>query len=161
MESLEYRTYNIGLAREAFEPIYNLSSNNGGELLAKLDWVGDTKLFPFKLFGESKSPNWRQSYNSAKHTWSSSFEQANMDNVFNSLAGAFLLNAVHYPSIIFLENIECLDFVNKSATGLMEQKFPEHIVKELIIKAISSKKPISYDHTIETPLFLYVQGKIV
>lgn len=159
LESSNYRSYNIGLAREAFQPIYRLSSNNGGKLIAKLDWVGDKKLFPFKQFGQGKSPAWWHIYNEVKHTWSSSLEQANVDNVLRSLAGAFLLNVVHYPSIRLLRKLGVFDTVLRSSSGLDVTYLPDHIFDELLKKASSARKAFDYDHVIESDLFLFVMEK--
>ena len=139
--------------------IYNISSNNGGNLIAKLDWVGDKKLRPFQQFSRGKSPVWWRKYNDVKHTWSSSLEQANMDTVLNSLAGAFLLNAVHYPSIKHLWKMGDCEFVIGTGTGLAVQYLPEKVVDELLTNASSIQKPVSYDHKIETDLFLFVMKK--
>lgn len=159
LEQSDYWGYNISLARDAFQHIYNLSSNNGGNLIAKLDWVGDKKLRPFQQFSRGQSPAWWRKYNDVKHTWSSSLEQANMDTVLSSLAGAFLLNAVHYASIKFLWKLGVLDTVIRTGTGLHALHLPESEFNELLTRAISAKKSLAYDHMIETDLFLFIMKK--
>jgi len=152
-----YKEYNIGLARTAFEKVYSLSSNNRASLIAKLDWVGDKSLLPFEKFGQGQSPDWWREYNNVKHTWSSAIEQANMDNVLLALAGAFLLNAIHYPSIELLWRLGVLKTVVRVSGGYTDTHMPESMFQSMIQKAISGLKPIGYDIAMETPLFLYVK----
>lgn len=57
---------------------------------------------PFQQFEFSKSPKWWTDYNEIKHEFSLNFTKANLKNVRDSLAGAFLLNVVHKPAILRL-----------------------------------------------------------
>ena len=45
------------------------------------------------------TPSWWKIYNEVKHKFSKNFRKANLINVRNSLAGAFLINVVHKPAI--------------------------------------------------------------
>jgi hypothetical protein len=137
--------------------VYSLSTNNGAGLIAKLDWVGDKSLAPFKKFGQDQSPNWWHYYNNVKHTWSSAIEQANMDNVLQALAGAFLLNSIHYPSIELLWRLGVLKTVVRVSGGYSDIHLPESQFQSILQKAISNLKPIDYDVAMETPLFLYTK----
>jgi hypothetical protein len=57
---------------------------------------------PFQKFGALKSPDWWTAYNEIKHEFSLNFKKANLKNVRDALAGAFLLNVVHKPAILRL-----------------------------------------------------------
>lgn len=155
LETSGYEGYHIGLARSAFDEIYKLSSNNGGELIAKLDWVGDQRLYPFSKFNEGTSPEWWHAHNKVKHNWSKALRQVNMDNALLALSGAFLINAIHYPSMELLWRLGSLDIVIETAPGLSELRLPESTFKELLKTAIKNRKPLGYDFIIETPLFIY------
>jgi hypothetical protein len=150
LEKTNYRQFNINLARNAFETIYNLSINNGATLIAKLDWIRDKELTPFADFGQEKNPRWWYDYNSLKHNWALTMTRANMDNVLEALGGAFLLNAVHYPSIKHLWEMEVLKTE-------YSRNMPEIAFDQVLRRAISLLKPFDYPHRVETELFLFVR----
>ena len=154
-KAVESREYSIGLARTAFEKIYRLSSNNGGKLEAKLSWSESKQVTPFKNFAEDKSPDWWNAYNSVKHEWSEALGQANMANTLEALAGAFLLNAIHYPSIKKIWELGDLKTVYKTGLGIKEARLPKHIFDKLLNDAIKNLKPLNYDVRLETALFIY------
>lgn len=156
LEKDEYRSYNIGLARAAFEKIYKLSSNNDGKLIAKLSWYGDKELIPFKMFAMGKSPYWWRIYNAIKHSWSRAFEQSNVDNTLEALSGAFLLNVIHYPSLKLLWQLGDLKIIVKTGAGYNEHRIPEHVFNVLLKEAISKLTPLQYVYMVETPLFIYI-----
>lgn len=155
LEPNKYEGFHIGLARNAFERIYKLSSNNGARIIAKLDWVGDKELKPFAKFSEGKSPDWWRYYQDVKHTWSTAIEKANMDNTLEALAGAFLLNAVHYPSMKILWKLGYLKTVIKVGKGYADSHVKERHFDILLKEAIQELKPLSYSLIMETPLFIY------
>jgi len=157
LERQNYRSYDITLARDAFETIYNLSINNGGKLIAKLDWVGDKELTPFSNFAQNRSPQWWYDYNNLKHNWASTIRRANMDNALEALAGAFLLNAVHYPSIRHLWKLGILKPIVKSGNEFAETYLPEKVFDDILKKSVSSLKSFNYSHMVETELFLYAK----
>lgn len=151
MEKQGYRKFDIRAARNAFEKIYKLSSNNRCDLKAKLAWFGRRQLIPFKTFAQEKdvSPPWWKAYNSVKHTWSKALEKADLDNALEALSGAFLLNAIHYPSIKYLWQIGVLKSGFKRGDFFIERKLPEYALNY----AIENLKPLDYTSKIETSLF--------
>lgn len=158
----DYRGFDITLARSAFEDIYKLSSNNGAKLIAKLDWIGDKELTPFANFSNTKkvSPDWWEAHQKVKHFWATTIQKANMDNTLEALSGAFLLNAVHYPSIKLLWRLGDLDTVHKVMDGYTDSHLPESIFDRLLDEAIKKREPLPYDHIIETRLFTYDYEKM-
>jgi len=60
-------------------------------------------ILPFQDYKKSgkvlTTPSWWTVYNNVKHEFSLNFKQANLKNVRNALAGAFLINIVHKPTI--------------------------------------------------------------
>lgn len=50
----------------------------------------------------TNAPEWWEIYNGLKHDFTDNFEKADLQITRNALAGAFLLNAIHKPSIIRL-----------------------------------------------------------
>lgn len=152
----DYWGFNIDLAREAFEKIYRLSSNNAGRIIAKLDWFGDKECQPFAGFAPSHPPKWWSAYNRVKHTWSSALEEANMVNVLDALAGAFLLNTVHYPSILLLWRLGDLkDGVFVEPNRFMLSNMTEKQFKETVDEAVLRLGPLDWGLRAETRLFLY------
>ena len=55
-----------------------------------------------KIGEKIETPNWWQVYNRIKHHFSDNFEQANLQNTRDALAGAFVLNIIHTPAYIRL-----------------------------------------------------------
>jgi hypothetical protein len=64
------------------------------------------QLIPFqqyvKVEDRVQTPNWWRIYNGVKHHFSENFENANLQNTRDALAGAFLLNIIHAPAYIRL-----------------------------------------------------------
>ncbi|WXG43956.1 MAG: hypothetical protein WED04_07995 [Promethearchaeati archaeon SRVP18_Atabeyarchaeia-1] len=154
------KDYSIFVARDAFESIYELSSNSGAELVAKSSWYGEIPLRPFEKFDRSKYgahivPDWWMAYNDLKHEWSSSIEKANVDNALNALAGAFLLNVVHYPSVKYLWSQEVLIPETKTHWGYDHKAFFSTDIDEDMKDAIEKMSRLHFGHKVETPLFRY------
>jgi hypothetical protein len=154
LEADEKKEFDIPLARDAFEPLYKLSKR---KVIAKLDWCGDRELVPFERFGkkEYNIPSWWTAYNSSKHDWTKAFGQANLNNALVSLAGAFLLNAVHFPSIEFLFKLGALEF-----GAWQKDKFTpvEHSLsqfKQFYDEAVKDKNTQIWDLRFETRLFIF------
>jgi hypothetical protein len=155
-KAVEKDRYNIGYARTAFERIYRLSLNNEGTIVPKLPWLTSPPLLtPFKKFAQNSSPKWWTAYNKAKHEWSEWLHQANMKNVLEALAGAFLLNVIHFPSQKRLWLIGVLKTVYQTGVGVKEAKIPELVFDQLQKTAITQTKPLAYPFRVETPLFVY------
>jgi hypothetical protein len=143
-------------AYSLFESIYHLSSNNGGTLIAKLDF-GDKELYPFKEFSDVFiRPSWWNAYNKVKHEYSLHYKKASIDNVLRGLGGAFLLNVVHYPSVRLLWQLGYLITGVEAGPGFQEVYYDEKMLdKNIMPKAISELEPLNIGIRIETPLFLY------
>lgn len=64
------------------------------------------QVVPFHQFVKVKdkiiTPDWWHVYNNVKHHFSENFEEANLKNTRNALAGAFLLNIIHVPAYVRL-----------------------------------------------------------
>jgi hypothetical protein len=143
-----------------FDRIYGLSTNNDSQVIAKLAWHGPKEMKPFASF-----KTWWNAYNNIKHSWSSStIDQANMDNVLNSLAGAFLLNAVHVPSIEMFYKIGELKPFSVLHGGRISTEHDYSLDQELFTelieetkKAAMMAKPVflNWNHLIDTRLFTY------
>jgi hypothetical protein len=75
------------------EPEYDLSKK---EVVFKCLPNRET-VIPFQRF-DIESPKWWREYNKIKHEFSKNFDKANLKNARDALAGAFLLNVIHYPA---------------------------------------------------------------
>lgn len=103
-------------------------------------------VFPFSQYeianGELRTPNWWQTYNDVKHKFSYSFTKANLRQVRDALAGAFLLNVVHEPAIYRLNDFSLI----KPKHGIQRYS------KTDLDKLLTNSKPWA---TIETSVFFY------
>jgi hypothetical protein len=140
-----------------FEYIYNLSTNNGGHLIATLDF-GDKELYPFMDFSSSKfiSPKWWFAYNKVKHEYSLHYKRASVDNVLEALAAAFLLNVTHYPSIKLLWQLGYLETgFNAAEGGFAEMDLSESTLDTYMQTALSNLQPLNIGIRVETELYIY------
>ncbi|OGH05846.1 MAG: hypothetical protein A2W22_06770 [Candidatus Levybacteria bacterium RBG_16_35_11] len=139
------------------EILYSLSTNNGGHLIAKLDF-GDKELYPFKDFSSSQfiSPTWWSAYNEVKHEYSLHYRKASLNNVLEALAGAFLLNVTHYPSIKLLWQLGYLKTGGKAGEGFTEMNLEERFLDLYIQGAVPDLKPLNIGIRVETPLYIYM-----
>ncbi|MDQ1280053.1 MAG: hypothetical protein QG670_1315 [Thermoproteota archaeon] len=161
MQSFEikgYKKYNLKLAKEAFESIYHLSSNGKGEIIAKLE-IGEKYLVPFSSLAQDKDmkPDWWQAPSNKTKNWLKSLEKANADNALQALAGAFLLNVVHYPSIKRLWLIGRLETVRKIGDDLKGDYLPEHIFDKTLAESALELEPFKYSYRVETALFKFAK----
>jgi hypothetical protein len=146
---------NVKDAYCVFETVYSLSSNNGGHMIAKLDF-GDVELHPFQGFSSVfKSPEWWSAYNKVKHQYSLHYEKASLNNVLEALAGAFLLNVVHYPSIELLWQLGILIGGLRAGKGFTETILDESTLDSFMQKPVTELQHLNIDVRAETPLFLY------
>jgi len=92
----------IEVFRDAFEPIYELSARTVviRALVSFTALWGDCK--PFSDFRDKKTTTWWSAYNGVKHNWLENLKRANLENTCAALGGAFLLNAIHEPSVVEL-----------------------------------------------------------
>lgn len=149
---------NIVDAFAVFETIYKLSKNNGGELIAKLDF-GDKKMDPFKYFSKKyySAIKWWAAYNDVKHNYSLNYKKATIDNVLEGLAGAFLINVVHYPSQKHLWELGNLSTGMKAGEGFQEVNLSETNFESYWETAVSDFSFLNIGVRVETPLFLYAR----
>jgi hypothetical protein len=115
-------------------------------------------MMPFRNCGNTE-PAWWTAYNNIKHSWSSStIDQANMDNVLDALAGAFLINAVHYPSVAYLYGTGDLRFFGDDSyfrTRFQSDPNEAKWFNQDLEIAISNHRAFNFTHVIETGLFIY------
>ena len=92
---------------------------------------------------EERIPQWWFFYNDLKHDVSFNIKEANLRNTRDALAGAFLLNVVHFPSIERL----CKHKLIKSDFR------PNVVVCQTLMEQLEKKR--DYWAHIETPIFRY------
>lgn len=149
---------NIVDAFAVYETVYILSLNNGGKLIAKLELVADKELYPFASFSSNyQGPQWWEAYNEVKHNYSLHIRKASIDNVLDGLAGALLLNIIHYPSIKLLWGLGNLITGVKTQTGFAELHLTQEQIDKYISSAASKFEPPNIGIRVETPLFLYTR----
>lgn len=93
------RNWNINDFRDAYEPIYELSKNKV-DIPFGLSYYG--LIQPFREFDVNGIPAWWNSYNHLKHNYYDHLNEANLENVLNSLGGLLILNALHKCSQEYL-----------------------------------------------------------
>jgi len=142
-------TVTIRLFREAFEPIYNLSERGIVVKSPKHFALVIDRIAPFSEFGKGKAPKWWSAYNEVKHNWLKNLKKANIGNTLKALGGAFLLNAVHEPSILELAK---RGVAKTFDAGWRQVRFGE----ELLTKMIKREHPLDDNKImIDTQLFLW------
>lgn len=90
------------LCLEAFEAEYRLSKKYVVFKRHRLPHI----IIPFRTWSSKRVPEWWNTYNSLKHDVGTNIRRANLNNAMETLAGAFLLNAIHIPSFIRLYQYE-------------------------------------------------------
>ena len=132
-------------AVHAFDEIYEIRSK-------KVIFKCLPERIPITPF-EGDKPEWWDFYNDIKHDITPSFSKANLKNVRDALAGAFLLNVIFEPSISRLDK-----------HGIVKDKYPmkghrkEHIFSrgKFIGNNVTHLNPDYSDVClIETPIFIY------
>ena len=111
-------------------------------------------VIPFQQYAKVENkviiPDWWHVYNNVKHHFSENFEKANLKNVRNALAGAFLLNIIHIPAYIRLMEYRVVTVQPKGvgfAVFLLSSDWKE--------KAIKKGLKLKRHGVVETPLFSY------
>lgn len=137
----------INLFREAFEPIYDLSSRTIFVKSPKHFALLVDRFNPFLEFGKGKTPKWWKAYNEVKHNWLKNLKKANVENTLKALGGAFLLNTIHEPSILELAK---RGIAKTFDAGWRQVRFAD----ELLTKMIKREHSL-YDNVIivDTQLF--------
>jgi hypothetical protein len=129
-------------AIRTFDEIYGLSSK---KVIFK-PLPERTALMPFN----SNEQEWWTCYNAVKHNFSSNFKKANLENVRDALAAAFLINVVHIPAYIMLMEYR---LVTPQASGTSFGYFTlKGNWKDSVKRLISKGKRFGL---ITTPLFSY------
>jgi hypothetical protein len=132
------RTVPICLPLKAFETEYGISK-------LEVVFIGspeEEKIIPFKPFNsETSEPQWWGLYNKLKHDLGINLKEATLQNALHALSGAFLLNVVHRPAILLLNDYGLIDRIDMF----------RHQLEEVI-----SKRQMQglWGH-VQTPLFIY------
>ena len=144
------------LCLEAFEKEYQLSSRRVAfKKLEKRETI-----IPFKpCNSKTSAPDWWDIYNGLKHNLGVNFKEANLKNTLNALAGAFLLNVTHEPSILRLFKYGVLKVEHSVSHGtpletisLLEPFLPTKDHELAIQRKLELKQEFS--GIVETPLFI-------
>jgi hypothetical protein len=128
------KTVTISLFREAFEPIYDLSSMAVVAKSPKHFTLLVDRFSPFSEFGKSKKPKWWEAYNEVKHNWLKNLKKANVENTLNALGGAFLLNVIHEPSLI--------ELAKRGVARVFAGGQQIRVKEELLTKVIKREHPL-------------------
>jgi hypothetical protein len=104
-------------------------------------------IIPFSL-----SLKWWDFYNDVKHEVSLNLQDANLKNVRDALAGAFLLNVVHIPSALRLYDYAILK-TRIPLAGTVERYGGVSSHKHLIERCLKENRRFTGD--VSTPLFKY------
>ena len=62
---------------------------------------GDFCLIPWEDWNKSKNPDWWKSYNNVKHKRNDNFQNANLKNTINAVAGLFCLVLYCFQSELY------------------------------------------------------------
>ncbi len=131
-------------AVRAFDEIYGLTSKK-----VTFKCLPDRKeITPFK----GNKPEWWDSYNDIKHDITTNLTKANLRNVRDALAGAFLLNVIFEPATYRLFKY-----------GLVKQKYQTDGYEKIPTFVRGMSREPKYEafsgcineYLIETPLFIY------
>jgi hypothetical protein len=141
LQKANERKSKIDPSSKAFEDIYGIS-----EKRIFFKRIPDREIVvPFSRPNEEKRiPQWWFFYNDLKHDFSFKLEEANLENTRDALAGAFLLNVIHLPSVSRLCNYHLV----KYNFGKMTAADCSSLLEML-------EKKREYAAHIETPIFKY------
>lgn len=133
----EKKTVSIYLPIEAFEKEYDLSQRH---VIFKCLPQREV-ITPFAS-GRNIVPKWWTYYNGLKHDLSINLKKANLRNLRDALAGAFILNVVHVPALFRLNEY-----------GALKPKYGSNKFAKTELEAVTNNsKPYA---TVETNLFIY------
>lgn len=143
------QTVPITLPLKAFETEYGLSKKM--IIFKRLPDRENVK--PFKpRSGRAQSPKWWKVYNGIKHDVSVNIKEANLQTTRDALAGAFLLNALHYPSVFRLYKHGILDKITYEEVSYDRVEHYSWGLKSVKQKYEEDGK---LPTLLETPLFIY------
>jgi len=146
-------TVSIGESLSAFEELYELSKN---EVIFKR-LPEREMIVPFDPHNpKTNAPRWWDIYNGIKHDFSNAFENANLLVTRNALAGAFLLNVIHKPGILRLNDHGILKWPPQPIEGEFAGDFDHALVRipQDILEDMLKRNQILWGF-VETPLFIY------
>ena len=114
-------------------------------------------IFPFRDYKKQvnfedekekvQPPYWWDVYNAVKHHFKDNFYRANLKTTRDALAGAFLLNVVHKPAVLRLNDIGLLKPIDPEEGQLITSMIEDNFLHNSFPPAI-----------IETNLFYYEYG---
>jgi hypothetical protein len=107
------------------------------------------EITPFK----GVKPEWWGFYNDIKHDITTSLSKANLRNVRDALAGAFLLNVIFEPAAYRLAEYGLVKY-KYSRVGHLEKALTFYRGKCRQFKGLI-EPDYAFDCLIETPLFIY------
>lgn len=137
----------ISLPLEAFENEYKLSARK-----VKFKLTPEKPIAPFTPHNpNTNAPKWWESYNALKHDVGVNIGLANLKTTLNALAGAFLLNAIHYPSVSMLHKygVIKIEFERTAYETVLHESASSEWVKQRY------EETGNLPTTLETPLFIY------
>jgi len=143
----------IKLCLEAFEEIYKLSAQTViFKRIPKREPIS-----PFDVSNpQTRAPYWWDIYNHTKHDFHEEFEQATLGVTRDALAGAFLLNVIHDPAILRLNDYGILKWPPQPLE-LMDAEFFEHSL--IRMPRFNLEEMLEQRQSlwcfVETPLFIY------
>jgi len=133
------KTVPIWLSLKAYEKEYQLSKRR--VIFKRLPEREDVT--PFKPHNpKTNAPKWWEIYNGLKHDVGVNIKDANLQTTLNALAGAFLLNVIHTPAILRLNDY-----------GILKCHIGAIIPRKLLERKLREKQKVL--GFVETPLFIY------
>jgi hypothetical protein len=148
-------TVPIWLPLRAFEKEYHLSTKSVSfKCLPERE-----PITPFKPYDpKTNAPEWWEVYNGLKHHLGKNLKKANLQNTRNALSSAFLLNAIHQPSVLRLYdhgimNPIVLNPLDDPKTIKRMKDFVTHLPRTILEDMLDKKQKFSGET--ETELFIY------
>jgi hypothetical protein len=140
------RIVSVTLPLIAFEKKYKLSMKT----VTFKRLPGREDITPFKSPG---TPEWWKLYNKLKHDVGLNLKQANLRNTRDALAGAFLLNVVHTPSALRLNEYNLIRLATRTRTGRITGEYGS--AKPQNLEAALEWGTGIVGAYVETPVFYY------
>lgn len=118
------------------------------------------EIMPFQQYekvGNSlRTPVWWGVYNGIKHEFKKNFGKANLQNTRNALAGAFLINVIHKPAILRLNEYGVLKWPPQPLEGTLAEEYEHALIRmptHTLEKMLETNQ--SLWGFVETSLFIY------
>lgn len=145
-------TIPISLPLKAFEREYKLSERK--VVFKRLPEMED--VVPFRPYDpNTRAPRWWEVYNGLKHDVGVRLREANLRTTLKALASAFLLNAIHIPSVLrlFERNVIVIEPEVDVIGGMYDRTFVD---PEWVKETYEAKRMLPTH--LDTPLFVYDYG---